>query len=213
MGRIVYHFRDMSPGSALALRVSIIFAVASWLIDAHVAASRAQSPQQADARPHERLLFVNPHQYLGGEGLGLPSLTTLFLLARQLAWLVVPYPLSYDWCVLLVWRALYARCRESWGWGLPEPGVQWARQQSSRECRMGYRWLWCVLVYVCFVFCEGGDHGRGAVGGLMPFSSLSRCQVVPLCRTCVIHGRPPVPANFGRRGSLSGPGSTLGDAG
>ena len=102
LGRIVYHFCDMSPGSALALRVSIIFAVASWLIDAHVAASRAQSPQQADARPHERLLFVNPHQYLGGEGLGLPSLTTLFLLARQLAWLVVPYPLSYDWCVLLV---------------------------------------------------------------------------------------------------------------
>ena len=69
-------------------------------------------------------------------------------------------------------------------------------------------------VCACFAFFfEGGDHGDGAVGVLMPSPSLSRCQVVPLCHPCVILGRPPVPADPGRRGSLSGPGSTLGDAG
>ena len=79
---------------------------------------------------------------------------------------------------------------------------------------MGNRLQRCVLVHVRVVHSfEGGDDGGGAVGVLMPSPSLSRCQVVPLCNPCIILGRPPVPADPGRRGSLSGPGSTLGDAG
>jgi hypothetical protein len=102
--RTVEAFRCLRPASGLALRAALFLAVITGLLLSRAAAGTTAAAAAAAAggrADRAGWLRSNTPRFLEGRpaGPGLPSLTTLYALAKQLAWLLLPTRLCYDWCV------------------------------------------------------------------------------------------------------------------